>query len=617
MNFKSIKFHSKLKNYKEEYSLYRNRVYQLMFFVLLIIFALFFRLYDLQVLNHTKLQKKSDDNRLSLVPLFPYRGRIFDRNGEVLADNQAHYSLSISIKLAKAKREKLIRELAEKLQFDYQKAIKLHHKQKRHSHKQQTVAFVILNDDQATRFAAIRFLYPEVHLDYQIIRIYPHNGVAAHLLGHIGLVNERDLNNPNLFAEPNHNVRISHVGKSGIEYSYDKQLRGKLGYKLIEVNANGQKERDISVVPAQDGIDLQLTIDTRLQKHIDRKIRNLKGSVILMDVSNGEILAMSSAPYYDNNMLVSGQDISELVNNEDKLFLNRSIQALYPPASLVKPFVALAGLHNNVLDVKKKFFAPAYYKIKDNKRRFHDWKPGGHGFINMDEAIAKSADVYFYDLGYRLGIDKMHSFLSQFAFGSKTGIDLPGELAGVLPNREWKYANNGEQWIHGETVITAIGQGYFLATPLQLVSAMAILANHGEVVTPSLVQSNTNYEKNNLSHRVKWYDENDWNKVRQAMYSVVKRHYGTAYKVMKDTPYSLAGKTGTAQVINLAQDPEKRKLQKENTEERFRDHSLFASFAPYKNPKIAIIVLIENGGNGSGIASRLAKNILDKYFQYY
>lgn len=607
MNFKF-----RLESDRDIYCRYRSRIFQLAGLLLFVLFSLVYRLYDMQVLNYFVLQKQSDENRFSYIPVMPYRGRIFDRNGEVLADNKVRYELHINKAIRSHEAKKIIQDVATKLAINVPLSLRLYQKNRRHIRRQQSIAFATLSYVEAARFSTISFLYPEIHLDYRIIRTYPHKHVATHILGYVGLVDDADLYDRALFPEKK--IYYTRVGKNGLERYYDKDLRGDVGYKIIEVNANGKKIKDIKVEQAKDGADLQLTIDIGLQHYVDSQLEGLKGAVVIMDVWNGEILVMSSAPYYDNNAFISGVGVQELFKNNDKPLLNRAIKALYPPASIIKPFVALAGLHYRLLDRHKLFLAKPYYQISGDKRRFHDWKKGGHGWIDMNQAIAQSSDVYFYDLGYQLGIDRLSIFLSQFAFGEKTGIDVHGELSGILPDRIWKQSNGRGKWKIGDTLISAIGQGYFLTTPLQLAVAMAILANRGEVVKPSLIRFNSKKTRVNLSHRVKWYDQNHWNSVRLALSDSVSKPYGTAYKVMKKSAYSLAGKTGTAQVINLAQDPEKREKQKKNMQEKFRDHSLFAGFAPYNNPKIAIVTVVENGGNGSGIASELSKRILDRYF---
>lgn len=614
MKFRLFKIKLDFNNYQEMYVLFRSRAFQLAFIMLLIVFALIYRLYDLQVLNHMALQKQSEKNRFSFVPIIPYRGRLFDRNGVVLADNEARFTLQVNTKIKRVKIQELIAEVSDKLDLDKQLAWRLYEKNKRHSRQQQSVSFAVLNDTQAAHFSNISFLYPDITLDYQIVRIYPQKQLAVHVLGYVGLVDEAALNDVNLFSEENDRF-FTHVGKNGIERYYERELRGQVGHKIIEVNVNGKKIKDIEIQPSTNGTDLQLTIDARLQKHADDQLQGQKGAAILMDASNGEILLMSSAPNYDNNIFTSAKELVSVFNNQDKPLLNRSIKALYPPASTIKPFIALAGLHYNFLQANKRFLATPYFKIEGLNRRFHDWKKQGHGWVNLNEAMAKSSDVYFYDLGHRMGINKLSTFLSQFIFGQKTGIDIHGELRGILPSPEWKYAENRGRWTAGETVITAIGQGYFLITPLQLALATTILANHGEIVRPSLVRFNPKNNKDYDSHRIQWYDQKDWDSVRSSLYDAVNKPYGTAYAKMKGSLYSVAGKTGTAQLVNLVQNPDEREKQKKSLKGKFRDHSLFVGFAPYNNPEVTVVVVVENGGNGSGIATAISRSILDKYFQ--
>jgi len=351
-----------------------------------------------------------------------------------------------------------------------------------------------------------------------------------------------------------------------------------------------------------------------LQAVAEDALEEYDGSVVAIDPRNGEVLAFVSQPTYDPNLFVNGisqEKYSALATSRNRPLFNRALAGQYPPGSTIKPFMGLAGMEYRVIDPEEEFFAGPYYQLPNDDHRYRDWKKWGHGWVDLDKAIAQSCDVYFYDMAYKLGIDRMHAFLDEFGLGQKTGIDLPGEVSGLLPSRDWKRRTRNLPWYPGETLIAGIGQGYMLSTPLQLATATAALANRGERVTPHLVKNGEENPGSDLED-VQVRSESQWRGVVDAMKHVVHSHYGTARRVGEDLGFQMAGKTGTAQVFGLGQDEE---YDEEAIAHRLRDHALFIAFAPVEKPRIAVAVVVENGGSGSSVAAPIARKVLKHWME--
>ena len=410
------------------------------------------------------------------------------------------------------------------------------------------------------------------------------------------------------------------VGKTGIEKQYERLLHGESGIKQIERNVAGRIVDTRIITPSIAGQDIYLNIDIDLQLKAESLLGDSRGVIALINVKDGAILSLVSTPSFDPNWFVNGISVeryNELSSNEDLPLFDRSIKGLYPPGSTIKPMVALAGLELNNITIKHSTFCPGYYKLNNYSRKFNDWKRTGHGKVNVIEAIAQSCDVFFYDLAFNMGIDQIHDSLSYFQFGKKTGIDLPGELGGILPSREWKKINKDEPWYRGETLITGIGQGFMTSSPLQLALATAAIANKGQLLTPQVMMHSQSKngdffeERNPKAQQIPIKDISNWELIIEAMKQTVYGKFGTAKRLNNKLQYSLAGKTGTAQVFGL--DPEEEYIA-ENIEEKLRDHALFTGFAPIEDPQVAIAIIVENAGSGSSKAAPLARELLDEYF---
>jgi len=473
-----------------------------------------------------------------------------------------------------------------------------------------------LTEEEVARFSVNRHLFKGVDIQARLTRYYPYGELGVHVLGYVGRIDIKELQR---IDKANYSS-TTHIGKLGIERAYEDILHGTVGYRQEEVNAQERTLRVVDNTPAVAGSNLTLNIDIKLQALADKALGKFRGSVIAIDPNNGQLLAMVSKPGYDPNPFVSGIDrksYAALRNSKDKPLFNRAILGQYPPGSTVKPFIGLAGLDSGL--AKQKLFCPGYFELEGDDHRYRDWKKQGHGHTSLDKAIVESCDVYFYELAQRMRIDNIHNFMTRFGFGEKTGIDILGELKGLMPSKAWKRRERGQAWFPGETLITGIGQGFTLTTPLQLATTTATLATRGLRFQPSLVQSiqessdqpPTLIEPKQFK-KVTLKNPAYWDSIIRSMTRVMHSARGTARSSGQGTSYKIAGKTGTAQVFGIAQDAE---YDEKEIADRLRDHSLFIAFAPADNPRIAVAVIAENGGSGGRVAAPAARKIIDAWLE--
>lgn len=600
----SLNFNSDAETLQQK-RLFRFRLYFAYGFVLLLFAFLIGRMAHLQWYNFERYHGLAEGNRISVETLPPTRGKIYDRNHILLADNQPVYALSmIREKMDDIKAFKL--ELMNLLDTTKPEKIEKYFKKFRkwNRSKSYTLPFSF-TEEQAARFSVISYKHPGVTLTARLKRVYPNKNTAVHALGYVGRINEKELKGLNAKAYLGTNI----IGKSGIERYYENRLHGKPGLQQIETNARGRILRKLETVPAIPGEDLHLTLDIKLQKYAESLFDNKVGSMVAIDPQSGEILAFVSMPSFDPNLFVDGIDqtnYSRLLYDPHRPFINRAINGQYPPGSTIKPFVALGAIENDYISPSKKIYDPGYFDYAEH--RYRDWKRWGHGLVDMNDAIEQSCDTYFYELSLNMGIDAIHDAMSPFGFGSKTGIDIIGESKGILPSQEWKRVTKGKPWFRGETIISSIGQGYNLTTPLQLAKATAILANRGKIIKPHLLKDEL---KNASSEQIEIKKISNWDKVIQGMENVMHGKKGTARRYGKGLPFKMAGKTGTAQVFSLNQG----KYNAKELAKRLHDHSLFIGFAPVDNPKIAVAVIVENGGSGSKTAAPMGVNLIKRYLQ--
>jgi len=578
--------------------------------------VLLVRFVYLQVLQHAYYATRAEDNRISIVPIQPTRGLILDRNGIVLARNYSAYTLEINPNKVDA--EKTMDALSEVIAVEQRDRRRFRRLLEETRGADSIPIRTRLSDEEVARFAANRYRFPGVEIKARLFREYPYQATASHAIGYIGRISDRDvekLEQENLVAEYR---GTDYIGKTGLEATYERELHGQTGSAEVEIDANGRAIRTLRSTAPVPGNNVDLTIDIKLQQVAERAFGDYRGALVAIEPSTGGVLAFISKPGYDPNLFVDGidpQNWETLNNNPDRPLNNRALAGAYPPGSTIKPFLALAALQTGKRSPASAINDPGYFTLPGVAHRWRDWKTGGHGYVDMHRAIVQSCDIYFYGVGNDLGVDTIHSFFRQFGFGEKTGIDIDGERAGVLPSTEWKMARFKQKWFAGDTISVAIGQGYFTATPMQLAYAVAVLANGGVAYRPHMARY-IHDAQTGLKHGLadeplrtvpldpKWVDF-----VKQAMVDVTKPG-GTAGQAGKDAAYSFAGKTGTAQVVGIKQNE---KYDEKRVAERLRDHALFIAFAPAENPRIALSVLVENGQHGATTAAPIARTVLDYY----
>ncbi|MDX9741366.1 MAG: penicillin-binding protein 2 [Gammaproteobacteria bacterium] len=606
-----------IKDHIRESRLFNERaVWAMVISALLLLGIIGGRLVYLQVLNYGHYATLSDGNRINLVPVPPMRGFIHDRNGVVLAQNVPSFSLEIIPEKTEDLEETIARLRAIITIGD--EDVRRFYRQLRSKRPFSSVPLRFnLSDTEMARFAVERHRFPGVETEARALRFYPHGRLGVHAIGYVGRINEEELRQ----LDSNYSA-TDFIGKTGAERYYERLLHGDIGLKQIETNALGRVLRELSRTEAHPGQSIYLTIDAELQRVAEEAIGDRRGAVVAIDPANGDILVLASMPSYDPNLFVTGIDqrtYDELQNSIDKPLFNRALRGQYPPGSTIKPFIGLAGLESDRISASTSSFCPGWFSLEGDDHRFRDWKEHGHGTMNVESAIVQSCDVFFYDLAVALGIDRIHDYLSRFGFGRVTGIDLRDERPGLLPSREWKRMQRNEPWYRGETVITGIGQGYMLATPLQLAHAAATLGSRGRMHPPRLVRAVEHPTPAGVQElpsvprqAVEIVDERNWDAIIEAMRKVMHSPTGTAAAVGRNAPFQIAGKTGTAQVFGIAQDA---RYVEADIAERLRDHALFIALAPARDPRIAIAVIIENGGSGSGAAAPVARQVIDHYLE--
>jgi penicillin-binding protein 2 len=589
------------------------------------------RLVQLQVFNHELFAEKSQGNRVRIEAVPPIRGLVFDRKGRVIAENLPAYQLELIPEQVDDIDDTLQRLAALNLidSNDIPRFKEL--SRSGQQFKPVTLKFR-LSEEEIANFAIQRPRFPGVDFQPRLVRHYPYDGLFAHAVGYVGAVNTDDLQR----LESARYAGTSHTGKTGVEYSFEDQLHGDAGFRHLITNARGRQvpANNAELMdslptdqPANPGSNIYLSLDLDLQKVAFKALDGRRGAVVAIDPTTGEILALVSAPTFDPNLFAVGMSTSEygsLQNNPDRPLFNRAVRGTYPPGSTIKPMLALAALETGATNLTRKSVCIGYFQLEGNEHRYRDWKREGHGPVDLHDAIAQSCDVYFYEISGDLGIDNMHEYLTRFGLGSQTGVDVPGERTGLVPSREWKRNNfrdrDNQRWYHGETVIASIGQGFMLTTPLQLANAVGTLGMRGERYRPHLVaaiEDPVSGERQLMEPdwmgNVAIGNEFYWDNVLEAMNAVMQGPRGSARAVGTGAPYKMGGKSGTAQVVSIAQDAE---YDENEIEERQRDHALFISFAPFEDPKIAVAVIVENGSSGSGVAAPIAKAVMDEYLGF-
>jgi penicillin-binding protein 2 len=594
--------------------------------ILTLVIALVVKLVQLQVVRHEYYAELSQGNRVRIEPLPPNRGLILTRDGEVLAENLPAYQLELTAEEVPNLNESLWRlvdlELVEA--DDIERITRL--VRSRRSFEGVPIRLQ-LTDEEVARFAVSRHEFPGVDIRTRLTRHYPLGEVGVHALGFVGAISEQDLAR----IDEGEYAGTTLIGKVGVESSFEKQLHGSTGFRQVLVNAQGRPvegeaalRANLATRPPVSGNDLILGLDVRAQRAAEEALRGLRGAAVAIDPRNGDVLAFASTPGFDPNLFARGLTTAEyraLQDNIDRPMFNRALRGTYPPGSTVKPVIALAALDYHAIEPGQTRFCRGFFTLPGSRHRYRDWRPEGHGWVNMHESIAQSCDTYFYHVAQTLGIDRLSTYLSKFGLGQPTGIDVEGEKPGLVPSRDWKqkaFSQPGERvWFPGDTVIIGIGQGYLLATPLQLAHMASLIAGRGHSFEPrfvTAVRDPSTGEVHKLEPKpsppVEVGDAALWQRIVDGMVGVTSPPRGTARGSAAGAPYQIAGKTGTVQVFSVGQTE---KYDEKQVAERLRDHALFVAFAPAEAPRIALSVLVENGRSGSGTAAPVARKILDAY----
>lgn len=604
-----------LKDVAAERRLFQRRALVMVIFIIVMLGVLVARMYQLQIVEHDIYTTLSDKNRVQVQSVPPPRGLIYDRNHELLAENRPVFSVTLVPERVEGMEETLTR-LESLLEVSEQDLTRFQRRLREPRRPFQEIPLRYdLTEEEIARLAVHRHELPGVEVKAELVRYYPHSELTSHVLGYVGRINRDELKR----IDPVNYAGTNYIGKSGIERFYENVLHGKVGYQHVETNARGRTLRVLERKNPVPGEDLQLHLDLRLQKRAYELLDGRRGAVVAIEPKTGGILALASVPGFDTNKFVTGisvDDYRALSESKDKPLFNRALRGQYPPGSTLKPMLAVAALDSGATTRDYTIWDPGYFQLKEGGRRYRDWKRGGHGWVDLKDAVAESCDVYFYEVAVKMGVDTMSNYLSSFGFGEDATLDVAGALSGLLPSREWKQAVRNEPWYPGDSVNLGIGQGFMLATPLQLATATALIANRGRWVEPRLLQDVVGDEPleevlpPETHEPLKLKNPDDWEYVVESMAEVMHGRKGTARGAGRGAPYRMAGKTGTAQVFSLEEDEE---YDADEVRERLRDHALFVGFAPVDDPKIVVSVIVENGGSGSGTAAPVARALFDAW----
>ncbi|HAT2065080.1 TPA: penicillin-binding protein 2 [Legionella pneumophila] len=604
------------KNYRAESQHQRFRLNLLIAILIILSLILILRLAFLQISEFKRYQTLSLKNQMSVIPIAPPRGVILDRNGVLLAENIPVYVLEITPERVKDMKQTLTK-LRELIPSITDEDIDNFNKTRLQNRSFVPIPIKLkLSQEEVATFASNQYHFPGVSIKARLMRHYPLGEITAHALGYVGRINIQELKQ----VDSTNYRATNFIGKAGVEKYYEDILHGKVGYQMVETDVSGRTLRILNKVNPLSGAKLYLSIDSRLQEAAYNALKDKRGAVVVINSRNGEILTMVSSPSFDPNIFVSGvskTDYKILSNALQRPLFNRAVRGVYPPASTIKPFVGLAGLDKGFITTTTEIYDPGKYKLPTSSHIYRDWKKTGHGVINFKRAITVSCDTFFYQLGNKMGISNIEDMLVKFGLGQLTHVDLHEEANGVIPSARWKRQTKGVSWYPGDTLISAIGQGFMLATPLQMANATASLSQHGQRFRPHLLIKTVNSDTNETEeykpfeeYPVSLRDEANWDVVIDAMHSVLTSNEGTGYRFGRNPPYPVAGKTGTAQVYSGRQ---YEKAKYEDIPEHLRDNSLFIAFTPVEKPEIAIAVVVEN----DTIASTVARKVLDTYYQLY
>ena len=607
------------RNFEAEEKLFVRRALVAFALVVICFIILGVNLYRIQVDQHSYYQTRSNENDIKMIPIAPTRGLIYDRNGIPLVRNVTWYDILITPYKIDNMQETL-KELTPIVDLTPEEIETFEHELKQNSRYKPVELKGELTDEQVARFSVNQFRFTGVSIDTYQDREYPYGADLAHVVGYVSKINDNDFKRLNAEGVGENYAADHNIGKQGIEGYYESILHGKTGYQEVEVDNHGRIVRVLKEVPPVAGQNVYLTLDLHLQQYVESQLAGQRAAALIEDPRDGSVLAMVSAPSYDPNPFVKGisyKAYKTLLQDKDLPLINRVTQGLYPPASTVKPYMAMSALLSKVITPSTSFFGAPTWTLPGTDRKYRDWKKSGHGMLDVTKAIEESADTFFYQVAFMMGIDRIHTMLSQFGYGKPTGIDLNEEYAGLLPSREWKQKVHKHAWYQGDTVSVGIGQGYWIATPIQMVKALVALINNGRVINPHLL------EKSQRGTEQQLYQPKDpqpqigdpkspyWSLVRHAMFGMANAPNGTGYKYFHTAPYGIAAKSGTSQVFSLKQN---QVYNAKMIPTRLRDHIFYTAFAPFNDPKVAVALILENGGSEGVTAAPLMRNILDHIF---
>ncbi len=617
----------KMRDHKSEVNLFRNRVIVAFIGILLFTLVLVGNLYRLQVQNFDSYQTRADGNRIKVLPIAPTRGLIYDRNGVLLAENKLVFSLTMIPEQTKDVDEMLIK-LNEYIPLSEEQIMRFK-KRYRNTRRFKSVAILEdLTEKEIAKFSVHQYLFPGLTIDTSLKRFYPNGEVLTHVLGYVAHINDNDLRKLEEQGKEANYQATTIIGKLGVERYYEDILHGQKGYQEVEVNSRGRIVRTIKYVPPVAGKDIVLNIDLELQKYAFEQLDHRTGSAVILDPKDNSVLAMASSPSYDPNLFVDGissKNYQTLLNDPAHPLVNRATLGVYPPASTVKPFMAVAGLNEHVISENTIRNDHGVWRIpgsKSNSKAWRDWKRWGHGPVDVTQAIEESVDSFFYQVAFDLGIDRISTWMNRFGFGKPSGIDIYEESNANMPTRDWKMMRYRTPWYQGDTVPIGIGQGYWTSTPLQLAKATSVLVNHGKVMPPHILRATLDHGEDFETQQlvklkqmpsIDEVPDKIWDVSINAMRLVNHGSRGSGRRAFKGTKYTSGGKSGTSQVFGLAKD---QVYNSKELERHLLDHALYTAFAPYEHPDYVATVVIEHGNGGSKVAAPYIRKVLDYAFEH-
>ena len=593
----------------------KNRAVTLLILLFIILLISFIQIFRLIVLERDAYLTSSEENRITILPIYSSRGLIRLSNEELISENVVFHNLVISLgNKSISSIKKAIEGIGLALDIEKTRIKEIKNKIYLNKKSKQMTLIENLSSEQIEKYLFYREKWPSIKLEAELRRFLIDSALFSHVVGYLGRINADELEEAEellLFSE-------SWVGKTGLEKQYEETLRGSFGYRTVEVDVYGNEVRELRRIKPSTANTIYLSLDKNLQRLAKKELKGRRGAIIAIDPNNGLVRALVSSPDFNPNVLNQSEkgNFTEIASDPDGPFFNRVISGNYPPASTIKPFIGLLGLQEGVIDWGTIVEDPGFFQINAEGRKYRGSREEGHGSVNLSKAIIESSDVYFYELATQLSVDKIYSFLDSFGLSNMTGIDIYGEGKGILPNRKWKLGAVGQSWYVGDTVNLGIGQGYITVTPLQLAIAISALANKGKVFRPRVVERiNDEFTSPEVLFTVSLSDKSNWKKMEEAMVGVIESWNGTAHNLFAEGQQSIAGKTGTAQIKSLSEGKltVKEEYEKVRKDEKKRDHALFVSYGPLPNPKLVVVVVIENGESGSTVAAPIAKKMIASF----